>query len=118
MEKLFFCSGGDFFRGAFHSIYNQLLGTDRSAQAAGIALAVIDNRQIPVNGDGILGADLDTDGAANAALCAATNRNRALGMGSAGNAYMLVIFHRNNDLPGADLRTGHAALCHATVTAP
>ena len=59
----------------FHvGVLDQLLGTDRCTQTAVVALGVVDHCQILLDGNGVLGADLLTQTAADAADGATTGR--------------------------------------------
>ena len=62
----------------FLVIYDQMLRADRCAQAAGVALVIIDIRKILLHMNGIALTDLDTQAAANAACAAATDGHRTL----------------------------------------
>ena len=82
--------------GVVYGAGDQLLGTNRGAQAAVGALAVVDDCQIEIHMDGLLRADLGAQAASDAALGAAPDGHRAFCVGVAGDDHMLVIFHRND----------------------
>ena len=90
-------------------ILNQLLGADGGAQAALDTLGVVDPGQAVFHGDGIVGADLLTLAAADAAHSTGTGGGSTLCHRVAGNDHIAARLHRNNQVAGADIGTGHAA---------
>ena len=97
------------FLGSIHGAGDQLLGANRSAQAAGCTDGVIDGCQVILHHDGVMGADLHAQTAANTTLAAATHCDSTLCVGCAGDDHMLIVVYRNDQLTGALLGTSHAA---------
>ena len=92
-----------------------MLGTDRGAQTAVIALAVVDGGQVVFHGDGLFGADLLTQAAADAADGAAAGGDGTLGKRCAGDDHIPVRLHRHNQMPGTYRGTGHTAYAQVFV---
>ena len=91
------------------SVFNEFFGADGGAQAAGIAFGVVDDGQVLLDPNRLVGADLGTQAAAHAALGAATDRHRTLGVRSAGHHHMMVIGNGGDDAPGAGCGAAHTA---------
>ena len=88
-------------------VFDQLLGADGGAQAAVVALGIIDYGQVLGDGNGVVGADLGTQTAAHTAYGAAAGGDSTLGQGMAGDDHVAVGFHRNDQTAGTDLGAGH-----------
>ena len=87
---------------------DQLLGADRGAQAAVVTFGVIDAGKILFHGDGVLGADLLAQAAADAAHGTAAGGDSALGKRCAGDDHVSVRLHGDDQMTGAYAGTGHA----------
>ena len=94
---------------------DELLGTDGGASAAAGTLGVVDGCQILNNGDGAVGADLGAQTAANAALGAALDNRRALGVGVTGDNGVVIVVNRHDQLTGTGFHTSTAADTHLPV---
>ena len=90
-------------------ILDQLLGTDGGATATADTLAVVNDCQILLDGDGILRADLLTQAAANTTHGTATGGDSTLCIGCAGDSHNPAGLHRNDQVPGTGIGTGHTA---------
>ena len=90
-------------------VLDQVLGADRGAEAAVVALGIVDHSQIPLHGDGILGADALAQAAADAAGGAATGGDHALGQGGTGDDHIPARFYRNDEPTGTGGGAGHTA---------
>ena len=86
-----------------------MLGTDRGAEAAVVALAVVDPGQVALDGDGILGADLLTQAAADTTDSTASGSDSALCHRVTGDDHILVRLHGNDQIAGTDSGAGHTA---------
>ena len=94
----------------FHvGIFDQLLGANCCTQAAVVALGVINNSQILLNGDGILGADLLAQAAADTADGTAAGGDSALCQRSTGDDHIPVGLHGYDQVAGTDSCTGQTA---------
>ena len=78
---------------ALRCVTDHLLGTDADAEAAIVALGVVDDGQVLIQSDGTLGADLLTQAAADAAQGAATGSDIALCVGGTGDDDVLSVLN-------------------------
>ena len=83
-------------QGLHLGVLNQFLRTDCGAQAAVVALGVVDPGQVLLHGDGLVGADLLAQTAADTAHGTGPGGSGALCHGVTGDDHIPVRLHRDD----------------------